>query len=90
MVAFFQLSDGVQVVSMGALRGMGDVVIPSSIAFTAYWIIGLPLGCLLSFAFGLEVYGIWIGLTSGLVFASVILLIRFIVKSRNLVFDVDL
>jgi len=90
MVAFFQLSDGIQVVSMGALRGMGDVVIPSSIAFTAYWIIGLPLGCLLAFTFGLEVYGIWIGLTSGLVFASVILLIRFIVKSRKLVFDVDL
>jgi MATE family multidrug resistance protein len=88
MVAFFQLPDGVQVVSMGALRGMGDVVIPSSIAFTAYWIIGLPLGALLAFVFGWEVYGIWVGLTVGLVFASIILLVRFLRKSKKIVFEV--
>ena len=87
MVAFFQLSDGVQVVSMGALRGMGDVVIPSSIAFTAYWILGLPLGWILAFIVGWEVYGIWIGLTVGLVFASIVLLVRFLKKSKEVVFE---
>ena len=87
MVVFFQLSDGVQVVSMGALRGMGDVVIPSSVAFTAYWIIGLPLGWVLAFIAGWEVYGVWVGLTVGLVFASVVLLVRFLKKSKQVVFE---
>jgi len=86
MVAFFQLSDGVQVVSMGALRGMGDVVIPSSIAFTAYWVLGLPLGAFLAFVLDWEVYGIWVGLTVGLVFASVVLLVRFLRKSKRVIF----
>jgi len=90
MVAFFQLSDGVQVVSMGSLRGMGDVVIPSSIAFTAYWVIGLPLGALLAFVFGWEVYGIWVGLTVGLVFASIVLLVRFLRKSKEIVFEEEI
>ena len=88
-VALFQLSDGIQVVSMGSLRGMGDVVIPSSIAFTAYWIIGLPLGWILAFKMGMEVYGIWIGLTTGLFFASVILLLRFLLKSKKVVFETN-
>jgi MATE family multidrug resistance protein len=86
MVVFFQLSDGIQVVSMGALRGMGDVVIPSSIAFTAYWIIGLPLGSFLAYKVGMEVYGIWVGLTVGLVFASIVLLVRFLSKAKKVVF----
>lgn len=87
MVAFFQLSDGVQVVSMGSLRGMGDVVIPSSVAFTAYWILGLPLGWFLAFVLKWEVYGIWVGLTVGLVFASIVLLIRFLRKSKRVKFE---
>ena len=87
MVAFFQLSDGVQVVCMGSLRGMGDVVTPSGIAFTAYWILGLPLGAFLAFVLKWEVYGIWVGLTVGLVFASIVLLIRFLRKSKQVVFE---
>ena len=87
MVAFFQLSDGIQVVSMGSLRGMGDVVIPSTIAFTAYWVLGLPLGWFLAFVVGWEVYGIWVGLTVGLVFASIVLLVRFLRKSKQVVFE---
>lgn len=87
MVAFFQLSDGVQVVSMGSLRGMGDVLIPSSVAFAAYWLIGLPLGWTLAFKLGWEVYGIWVGLTTGLVIASLVLLIRFIRKSKSVIFE---
>lgn len=87
MVAFFQLSDGVQVVSMGSLRGMGDVIIPSSIAFMAYWVLGLPLGAFLAYVVGWEVYGIWVGLTVGLVFASIVLLVRFLQKSKRVFFE---
>lgn len=89
MVVFFQLSDGIQVVSMGALRGMGDVIVPSSVAFTAYWIIGLPFGSFLAYVVGWEVYGIWVGLTVGLVFASIVLLVRFLRKAKKLVFEKD-
>ncbi len=87
MVVFFQLSDGVQVVSMGALRGMGDVLIPSSVAFTAYWLLGIPLGAFLAFVLDWQVYGIWVGLTVGLVFASVVLLVRFLRKSKQVTFE---
>ncbi|ABG58010.1 MATE family efflux transporter [Cytophaga hutchinsonii] len=89
MVAFFQLSDGIQVVSMGSLRGMGDVVVPSSVAFMAYWVLGLPLGAFLAFVLKWEVYGIWVGLTVGLVFASIVLLVRFLKKSKRVVFEED-
>ncbi|MCU0416930.1 MAG: MATE family efflux transporter [Cytophagaceae bacterium] len=77
MTAFFQLSDGIQVTSMGALRGISDVKIPSIIAFVSYWAIGLPCGYYLAFGLGWEVYGIWVGLTIGLVIASVVLWRRF-------------
>jgi multidrug resistance protein, MATE family len=87
MVVFFQLSDGVQVVSMGSLRGMGDVLIPSSVAFTAYWLLGIPLGAFLAFVLDWQVYGIWVGLTVGLVFASIVLLVRFLRKSKQVKFE---
>src|SRR5690606_14761683 len=52
IAGFFQLSDGVQVVCSGALRGLQDVKIPTVLVFIAYWIIGLPLGYYLGFKAG--------------------------------------
>src|SRR5690606_14234026 len=49
IAALFQISDGVQVVGLGALRGLEDVKVPSLISLIAYWIIGLPVGYLLCF-----------------------------------------
>ena len=43
IAALFQLSDGIQVVILGALRGLQDVKIPTVFCFIAYWIIGLPV-----------------------------------------------
>lgn len=77
IAAVFQLSDGVQVVGLGALRGMADVRIPTYITFFAYWIIGLPLGYLLAFPFNLGVNGIWYGLAVGLSITAVMLFVRF-------------
>ena len=77
IAAFFQLSDGVQVVCAGALRGLQDVKIPSILIFIAYWIISLPIGYLLAFPIGLGATGIWIGLLTGLTLTAIAMLVRF-------------
>lgn len=85
IAALFQLSDGVQLVSLGALRGMQDVRIPSMITFVAYWVIAIPLGILLAIYFGLRSYGVWIGLLVGLTIASILLLLRYHKQTKKLI-----
>ena len=77
VAALFQLSDGVQVIALGALRGMSDVKIPTLITLVAYWVIGLPLGYLFGFTLGQGALGVWYGLLAGLSIAAVLLYIRF-------------
>ncbi|WP_242928980.1 MATE family efflux transporter [Pontibacter vulgaris] len=77
IAALFQISDGVQVVGLGALRGLEDVRIPGIISLIAYWVIGLPVGYLLCFKLGFGVNGIWTGLLVGLSVAAVLLFMRF-------------
>ncbi|MGJ3234989.1 MATE family efflux transporter [Marivirga sp.] len=84
IAALFQLSDGVQVVGLGALRGMGDVKLPTAVTFMAYWVIGLPSGYLLAFVLGLQEKGVWYGLLIGLSVTAVILFIRFNNKTKKL------
>ncbi len=83
IAALFQISDGIQVVGLGSLRGLADVKIPTLITFIAYWIIGLPLGYVLGFTFNLGVSGIWYGLSLGLTVAAIMLFIRFKNISRK-------
>jgi MATE family multidrug resistance protein len=83
IVAIFQVFDGVQAVSIGALRGMSDTQIPSLIAFFAYWIVGLPAGYFLAFHAGVGPMGIWIGLLIALILASTLLTLRFHVLSKR-------
>lgn len=75
--AFFQISDGLQAVVLGALRGLQDVNIPAGIVFFAYIIFGLPLSISLGFIIDWGVVGIWIGLLSGLTASAILLLWRF-------------
>ena len=75
--AFFQISDGLQAVVLGALRGLQDVNIPAGIVFFAYIIFGLPLSISLGFIIDWGVLGIWIGLLSGLTASAILLLWRF-------------
>jgi MATE family multidrug resistance protein len=77
IAAFFQLSDGIQVVTAGALRGLQDVKVPSMLIFVAYWIIALPVGYLLAFPLNLKANGIWIGLFIGLTLTATAMVIRF-------------
>lgn len=83
IAAFFQLFDGTQVVGLGILRGMGDVKVPTIITLLAYWGLGLPIGYLLGIHLNFGIQGIWWGLLLGLLTASVLLFIRFQVKTRK-------
>src|SRR5690606_18603347 len=84
MTAVFQISDGVQVVGLGALRGMGDVKIPTLIALLAYWIIALPLGYYMGFVLNFGVKGIWYALSIGLTIAAILLIFRFNYLSKKI------
>jgi MATE family multidrug resistance protein len=86
IAAMFQLSDGVQAVSLGALRGLSDTKVPTIITIIAYWVIGIPLGYYFTFSLNLGLYGIWYGLSIGLTFSAIFLCIRFVkeVKSMKL------
>ncbi|TBX25571.1 hypothetical protein TK44_09385 [Jiulongibacter sediminis] len=77
IAAIFQLSDGIQVVALGNLRGISDVNIPAYITFAAYWLISLPAGYILAFNYDLQSEGIWYGLLAGLSSAAILLTLRF-------------
>ena len=72
--AAFQLFDGIQTVATGALRGAGDTRTPMLCHFTAYWIIGLPLGAWLCFRRGWGAFGLWSGLSLALILIGIVLL----------------
>jgi multidrug resistance protein, MATE family len=75
VAAFFQLFDGLQVVATGALRGSGDTRTPMFCHFTGYWVIGLPVGVLLCFHYGLGAEGLWMGLSGGLILIGIVLVV---------------
>jgi MATE family multidrug resistance protein len=77
VAAVFQISDGVQVVVLGALRGLQDVQVPMYITFVAYWVVGFPISYYLGKHTELGAIGIWIGLLAGLTTAALFLYIRF-------------
>lgn len=84
LAAAFQVFDGAQVISMGALRGIQDVNIPTGIVFVSFWVIGIPTGCVLAFQNAMSALGLWIGLTLGLAIASVVLTFRLFVKLSSI------
>jgi MATE family multidrug resistance protein len=72
--AAFQLFDGIQTVATGALRGAGDTRTAMFCHFTAYWVIGLPLGAWLCFYRGWGAIGLWSGLSLALILIGIVLL----------------
>ncbi|TVP81804.1 MAG: MATE family efflux transporter [Puniceicoccaceae bacterium] len=80
VVAFFQIFDGIQIISMGALRALKDVNVPTVIIFACFWMVGIPLGALLGFPYDFGAQGLWMGLASGLVLAALTLSIRLVIK----------
>jgi MATE family multidrug resistance protein len=74
VAAIFELFDGFQTVSTGALRGLGDTRTPMICHFVAYWICGLPAGWYLCFRRGWGVVGFWVGFAVALVPLGIVLL----------------
>ena len=77
MAALFQLADGMQVVSLGLLRGVQDTRMPMVMAAFSYWAIGAPSSYLFGFVLEWGAVGVWMGLVVGLAAASVLLMFRF-------------
>ncbi|MDN3644553.1 MATE family efflux transporter [Lutimonas halocynthiae] len=85
IAGLFQLSDGFQVVVLGALRGLQDVKIPTLITFIAYWVVGFPISFVLGKVMGYGSQGIWIGLLAGLTVSAILLYMRFNYLSNKLI-----
>tara|TARA_B100000795_G_scaffold226982_1_gene183170 strand:- start:1717 stop:3096 length:1380 start_codon:yes stop_codon:yes gene_type:complete len=75
--AIFQISDTIQVLVLGALRGLQDVKIPTIITFISYWVIGFPVSYFLGKEDVYGSFGIWLGLLAGLSTAAILLFLRF-------------
>ena len=82
MAAIFQVSDGVQVVALGVLRGMQDVKVPMLITFLAYWLCGIPISYISARHLNFGPIGVWMGLVIGLTVSAVLLTRRFYIRSR--------
>jgi MATE family multidrug resistance protein len=85
--AAFQLFDGIQTVSTGALRGVGDTRTPMLCHFLAYWVVGLPLGAWLCFRLGWGAVGLWSGLSLALILIGIVLWFVWRRAVRRLVAD---
>ncbi len=76
IVAAFEIFDGIQTVSTGALRGLGETQAPMWANLVGYWVLGLPLGFFLCFGLKWGIYGLWIGLTLALIVIALALIMR--------------
>ena len=84
IASLFQLSDGMQLVSLACLRGLQDVRVPSIITFVAYWLVTLPLGFFLCVTMNMGAYGMWIAFGVGLTISAVLLAVRFLKISTEI------
>lgn len=85
VAAIFQISDGIQVVVLGALRGLQDVKIPTIMTFISYWIVGFPVSYYLGKEEMYGSFGIWLGLLAGLTCAAILLSLRFNYLTNKLI-----
>jgi MATE family multidrug resistance protein len=84
IAVLFQISDGVQVVGLGVLRGLSDVKAPTWITFFSYWVIALPLAAYLGLKTSFGVMGVWSALALGLTLSALLLVWRFHRKTQYL------
>lgn len=81
--ALFQISDGIQVCALSALKGYRDTTKPMLFAIIGYWIIAIPSGYLLGFHFDFKGIGLLVGVILGLTFTAITCATRFIILSKN-------
>lgn len=87
--AVFQISDSLQVIALGALRGLQDVMIPTVITFISYWVVGFPISYFLGKETAYGSLGIWLGLLAGLSVAAILLYFRFNYLTKRLILQQD-
>jgi len=83
LAGLFQISDAIQAIGVGLLRGLYDVKIPTLFVSIAYWVIGLPFGYYLAFYRSWDVQGIWVGLIVGLTISAMLMTTRFFLISGH-------
>jgi MATE family, multidrug efflux pump len=83
LAGVFQIFDGIQVTSIGILRGLGDTRTPMITGILGFWLLGLPVSLLLAFRWGFGAPGLWWGLVLGLVVVAAFLLARVRWKLRQ-------
>jgi MATE family multidrug resistance protein len=76
IAGLFQVFDGLQVVSAGVLRGLGDTRAPMVVNLLGFWLIGIPVSYGVGFGLGLGAPGLWWGLVAGLGSVAALLLLR--------------
>jgi MATE family multidrug resistance protein len=84
IAAAFQIFDAGQIISMGVLRGLKDVNIPTAMVFICCWLAGLPLGTWLAFGLGWKTQGQWCGLATGLALTAIVLTLRLVNRMARL------
>jgi MATE family multidrug resistance protein len=82
IAALFQLSDGVQAIAAGALRGLGRTRATLIANLVGHYAVGLPISLGLAFGAGLGAPGLWWGLSAGLTVTAAYLLERFLAATR--------
>ena len=87
VAAAFQISDGLQAVGLGVLRGLTDVKVPTIVTFVAFWLTAIPLGYILGFSLDMGIQGIWYALCIGLTIAAIFHIWRFNRLSKKIEFE---
>ncbi len=82
VAAVFQLADGAQAVAAGILRGIQDTRVPMLIAAFSFWVVGFGTAALLGFWLAWGGVGVWLGLLTGLLAASALLIWRWRARGR--------
>ena len=77
IAGIFQIVDGLQAVTSGILRGIGDTLIPMAINLIGFWLIGLPISAYLGFGLDMASAGLWWGMVVALAVVCSCLLLRF-------------
>jgi MATE family multidrug resistance protein len=90
IAALFQISDGIQVVGLGCLRGLSDVKVPTLLTLFAYWVIAIPLGYWLGISQNMGLNGTWFGLFIGLTISAICMLLRFYLIARKFKLFIDI
>jgi MATE family multidrug resistance protein len=83
LAGIFQVFDGLQVVALGLLRGLGDTYVPMIVNVIGFWVIGMPVSLWLGFGLDLGAVGLWWGLVAGLVMVAAFLLHRLWLRTRR-------